>query len=415
MPSGAGSGGGACAAGAARRRSWAAPSRPGGRCAPPSLAQHRDEHRDERPRAEQDGAGDDHPAAHRPSADDRGVVARGAQPFDDLARRDPGRASRARAGRPSRGRAGRRPPQVLHVRRFAPASATSVSIRARAPGRSGAGEEHEPAGRPRSRGARRRWPAGWRHVAAGQHDARRPAAAASVWTAQQGGDADRAGALHDEPRTLDEQDHRLGDLVLAATTTSSTHSRTSGSVTSPGRLTAMPSAIVTAPSTVTGVPARSEEDTSGGLDLDADDLDLRSRRLDRDGQPEARPPPPTGLRPSPDRARPRAARGRASPARRRSPGRRKVHEGPRRPPRRARARPPAPHRWCARVGDRRAQRRAAFDLGQRRVGHEDLAGHPAGHSRRRSGPSRGCPPSWRSTPRAAVGPQRASLASAPRS
>ena len=86
--------------------------------------------------------------------------------------------------------------------------------------------------------------------------------------------------------------------IASATSSSSTaaipssHSPSSASVRSPGRLTAIPSAIVSADSAGTGLPCsqRGREGRAGG-DLHADDLDLRPRRLDRDrdarGQPAA--------------------------------------------------------------------------------------------------------------------------------
>ena len=96
------------------------------------------------------------------------------------------------------------------------------------------------------------------------------------------------------------------------------------SVSSPGCLTAIPSAIVSAESAGTGSPrAQRLRVRRAGGDLHADHLDLRPRGLDRDRDARAQPAAADRHDHLGEvRARPRAARARASPGRRRCPGRR---------------------------------------------------------------------------------------------
>ncbi len=70
------------------------------------------------------------------------------------------------------------------------------------------------------------------------------------------------------------------------TTSPSTHSRMSPSVSVPGRLTAMPSAMVSAEVTATGSPAASEVGKRRArLDLHPDHLHLGTLGLQRDARP----------------------------------------------------------------------------------------------------------------------------------
>jgi hypothetical protein len=79
------------------------------------------------------------------------------------------------------------------------------------------------------------------------------------------------------------------------TTTSSSQRRTSGRVSSPGRLTAIPSAIVSALSTPTGSPRRSDSGKAATLSTCTPTTSTWGRAdLTAIATPLASPPPPTG-------------------------------------------------------------------------------------------------------------------------
>ncbi len=87
-------------------------------------------------------------------------------------------------------------------------------------------------------------------------------------------------------------------------TISSTSSRMSGSVRSPGRLTAMPSAIVRATGTATGSPAASEPATAAQPAACTPTIRTSGiRALTASAMPPIRPPPPIGTT-----SRPRSGR-----------------------------------------------------------------------------------------------------------
>ena len=161
----------------------------------------------------------------------------------------------------------------------------------------------------------------------------------------------------------------------------------------PGRLTAMPSAIVSADVASIGSPGCHRlrvRRARGGLD--ADDLHVRLGVLDheRDARRTARRRRP-GSRPARGRARPRATRARASPARRRSRDRRTGARTRARPPRRARARRPGRRRRCCRRRGRSRPARARPRpwTSARRWGRRPRTGC-RGRPRRRRAPGRGC-------------------------
>ena len=107
-----------------------------------------------------------------------------------------------------------------------------------------------------------------------------PARRGAHLAAEQRGDADRAGALDDELAALHQHDHRLGGLVLADDhDVVGVARRAAASVSSPGRLTAMPSAIVSAErgGHRLAAPQRLRVRRAGG-GLHADDLDVRAAR-----------------------------------------------------------------------------------------------------------------------------------------
>ncbi len=79
------------------------------------------------------------------------------------------------------------------------------------------------------------------------------------------------------------------------TTTSSTHRSISASVSPPGRLTAIPSAIVSAESTATGAPAASEARTGAQVSTWTPMTSISGRAdLSAIATPLINPPPPTG-------------------------------------------------------------------------------------------------------------------------
>ena len=265
--------------------------------------------------------------------------------------------------------------------RFAPASPTSASSRASAPGPVGhAREDDAGAAPPRSRG-------GGRPCASSpastlpprEHATVVPSARRATRPAEQRGDADGAGALDDELGLLEQQrpSPRRSPPRPRARRRRPIASM-SASVSSPGRLTAMPSAIVSAASTSTGSPRlQRRRERRARLDLHADDLDRRAARTS-----------PRSRRRSPARRRRpgrRPSRGRATSSSSSSPSvpwpattsgssngctnAMPASLGARaRPPRRSRRPTPAA------VHDAAPSAARALDLGDRRLArHEDLA------------------------------------------
>ena len=160
-------------------------------------------------------------------------------------------------------------------------------------------------------------------------------------------------------------------------TTSSTQRRTSGRVSSPGRLMAMPSAIVGRASAVTGTPARSGRGTARRPRPARRRLDGRPRLLDDDRDPADQPAAADGddhvarSGTSSSSSRPSVAWP-ATRAGRRTGGRTWRRSGPR-----ARARRHAVVDGVAAEVDDAAEaaQAATLAIGARR--HEDLARDPA--------------------------------------
>ena len=179
--------------------------------------------------------------------------------------RAPGRASRARAERRSRARAGRGPrARAATSTMLAPLLGHAGEQRgevARPVGH--AREQHEPAAGLALVPAGDRGEQARVDVAAGEHRDRRPLAARRAPARQQRGDADRARALDDELGALHQQHHRLGGLVLLhdddVVEPAAASARASAR---PGRLTAMPSAIVSADATSIGAPGAARPGTA---------------------------------------------------------------------------------------------------------------------------------------------------------
>ena len=95
-------------------------------------------------------------------------------------------------------------------------------------------------------------------VAAREHDHRRALRGGRDRARAQRRDADRAGALDHELRALEQDDHRVGDVVLADGDELVDPVRDERQRSPPGRLIAMPSAIVGRAATSTGAPPASE-------------------------------------------------------------------------------------------------------------------------------------------------------------
>ena len=308
------------------------------------------------------------------------------------------RASRASARCRSGGPAGRRP-RGRARRRAGCRRACAIALQQRGEPAGPVGDDREDAQAAPDRGlvaARERARAGRRRRC--RRRARRPSrprGAGSPARASQRRDADRARALDDELRALHQQHHRLGGVLLADDDDVVDPAlRRAAASARPGRLTAMPSAIVEPGLTASGAPAASAAGngaqaatwtpitaTCGPRELErAGDARDQAAAADRDDH----------LREIGDLLE--QLERRASPGRRSRAGRR-TGARTRRRSRAARSRAAATQsstlvaaeRDDAAVGlDRR-------DLRDRRLGrHEDLAGDAARAAPRRRAPARGC-------------------------
>ena len=152
------------------------------------------------------------------------------------------------------------------------------------------------AARPGSRGGGRSRRAGRRRRSRRTASTTVVPAAGAGHARQQRRDADRARPLDHELGPLEQEHHRLGDLVLGDRDDPSTQRLDQRAASArPGRLTAIPSAIVSAESTATGAPGLQRgRERRAGLDLNADHLDLGPRDLSAIATPLTSPPPPTG-------------------------------------------------------------------------------------------------------------------------
>ena len=133
-------------------------------------------------------------------------------------------------------------------------------------------------------------------VAAGEHGDGRAVLGGLDLRRQQRGHADRSRPLDDELAALEQQRHRLGGRVLADDDHSSSSSVRIGSVIPPGRLTAMPSAIVSADVASIGSPACI--DSGNGAHAAAWTPMICTSGLASliaSATPAHSPPPPTGI------------------------------------------------------------------------------------------------------------------------
>ena len=113
--------------------------------------------------------------------------------------------------------------------------------------------------------------------------------------AEQRRHADGARTLDHELGALQQEHHRLGDVVLVDDDDLVDQRSISASVSSPGRLTAMPSAIVSAGSTATGSPSRSESANGAQAAAWTPTTSTSGRCvLIAIATPLTSPPPPTG-------------------------------------------------------------------------------------------------------------------------